>query len=576
MRLLNTVTLKLEDITPNNIPPYAILSHTWGENEVIFEDFQRRTAESKPAWSQKIEKCCQQALRAGLEYTWIDTCCIDKSSSAELSETINSMYSWYENAQVCYAYLEDVSRDVDPNKPGSAFERSRWFTRGFTLQELIAPHDVVFFSDDWVEIGRKSDLYINLCRITQIDEDILLHKRPVASASVARRMAWAAHRKTSRPEDIAYCLMGLFSVNMPMLYGEGERAFLRLQEEIMKQSDDQSIFAWVDPESSPDSLHGLLAPSPSRFAGCANILPYQDWEPRQPYTMTNRGLQIELPLTRIQDDIYVAALDCPSPPDYKNFSFIAIFLRRLSDVDAQYARVKVGTLAEVRERSKPQTIYVRQVQLASEMYGVFPIHFMQIRSVPEQSVYRISNVIDVNGSSEKSPPAITSSRASETTEVPSTFRKTFSLPKGGISLAALVIFTRCEDDETVVVALGSGTAFDVCFSAFDYLARDSQKQFQFSHPKQSGNWVKLAEHWVCVKVEAQMSQIRNGARYFLVDIQINPVPKRRLEAMADSLQKKLLPPATSATDDSLSSKDSTSDNIKPRHSIFNLRKFMKT
>lgn len=142
----------------------------------------------------------------------------------------------------------------------------------------------------------------------------------------ASRDAWHGPL-TGRPpdqKDVAYCLMGLFSVNMPMLYGECEKAFLRLQEEIMKQSDDQSIFAWTDPDASRDSLHGLLAPSPAMFAGCANILPYQDWEPRQPYTMTNRGLQIELPLMKEDDDIYVAVLNCPSPPDYKTFSFLAV------------------------------------------------------------------------------------------------------------------------------------------------------------------------------------------------------------------------------------------------------------
>ncbi|GES61640.1 HET-domain-containing protein [Aspergillus terreus] len=226
MRLLNTATLTLEEFVPNKIPPYAILSHTWGEIEVVFEDFQRLTAEPKTAWKTKVEKCCQQAVQEDLNYVWIDTCCIDKSSSAELSESINSMYSWYEKAQVCYAHLEGVSSDVDP--------RAYFSTRGCVLFE------------NWVEIGRKSTVYKIPYGITQIDEDILLHRRPVSSASIARRMAWAAHRQTTRPEDVAYCLMGLFSVNMPMLYGEGDKAFLRLQEEIMKQSDDQSIFAWID------------------------------------------------------------------------------------------------------------------------------------------------------------------------------------------------------------------------------------------------------------------------------------------------------------------------------------------
>lgn len=168
-------------------------------------------------------------------------------------------------------------------------------TRGWTLQELLAPSEIVFFSRDWVEIGKKSTLCGILSKITRIDEKILMHVKPLESASIAKRMSWAAHRKTTRSEDIAYCLMGIFSVNMPMLYGEGgERAFLRLQEEIMKHSDDQSIFAWVDREAPSDSLHGLLATSPSKFAGCHTIFPYDNWDPRPPYSMTNRGLRIDL------------------------------------------------------------------------------------------------------------------------------------------------------------------------------------------------------------------------------------------------------------------------------------------
>lgn len=195
-------------------------------------------------------------------------------------------------------------------------------------------------------------------------------------------MSWAAHRETTRPEDIAYCLMGVFSVKMPMLYGEGaEKAFLRLQEEIMKQSDDHTIFAWVDRDASWLSLRGLLATSPSMFAGCHDILAYQDWAPRQPYSMTNRGLRIELPIIQRGEDEYVAALDCPSPPRYEDTSFLAIFLRRLSTVDEQYARVKVDRLAEVHERGPMQTIYVRQKIAIPDLGGIFRSHFLQLREL---------------------------------------------------------------------------------------------------------------------------------------------------------------------------------------------------
>ncbi|OTB00391.1 hypothetical protein M426DRAFT_267724, partial [Hypoxylon sp. CI-4A] len=268
--------LRLVEKKANELPKYAILSHTWEEDEITFEDIENgkashssaKTAAARASLS-KIYGACIQAAADDYEYIWIDSCCIDKRSSAELSESINSMFVWYRDAAICYAFLL-----ASPNELGTAefkaqFAQNKWFTRGWTLQELLAPQDVIFFQDDWIPIGEKRLL-------------------------VARRMSWAAKRVTTRPEDMAYCLMGIFSVNMPMLYGEGgEKAFLRLQEEIMKQSDDQSLFAWVNPASPPDAMEGLLASEPSYFLHSNTIIPYQDWEPRAPYTLTNRGLRIE-------------------------------------------------------------------------------------------------------------------------------------------------------------------------------------------------------------------------------------------------------------------------------------------
>lgn len=200
----------------------------------------------------------------------------------------------------------------------SQFTQSRWFTRGWTLQELIAPENVIFFSDNWKRLGERRTLAHLIAVRTGIDEAILVGEKTVESASIAKRMSWASKRETTRPEDLAYSLMGIFSVNMPMLYGEGKRAFLRLQEEIMRNSDDQSIFAWVDPSQAPDSLHGLLAKSPSAFLHANTIMPYQDREFREPFSISNRGLRIDLHLTPVTDptigsgDIYVAAIDCVS------------------------------------------------------------------------------------------------------------------------------------------------------------------------------------------------------------------------------------------------------------------------
>ncbi|RYP01527.1 hypothetical protein DL764_006193 [Monosporascus ibericus] len=168
-------------------------------------------------------------------------CCIDKASSAELTEAINSMFRWYRNAEICYAYLSDIP---SAKRIHQKLERSRWFTRGWTLQELIAPAEVVFYSMDWDHVGTKSELSASISSITKIDASFLDSKN-LMSASVAQRMSWAAHRETSRPEDIAYCLLGIFDINMPLIYGEGMKAFQRLQEEIIESYPmDYSFFAW--------------------------------------------------------------------------------------------------------------------------------------------------------------------------------------------------------------------------------------------------------------------------------------------------------------------------------------------
>lgn len=201
------------------------------------------------------------------------------------------MFRWYQRSQVCYAYLSDVPENkTDVFEIGSAFRGSKWFTRGWTLQELLAPKSVVFYSSGWVEIGTKKSLETLISAITKIE-----HLFGWETASVAQKMSWASRRETLREEDMAYCLLGLFGVSMTLLYGEGEKAFLRLQTEIMKISDDESIFAWVD-ESLSNSSSGLLARSPAAFKESWDI----DFCPNSrgaPYSMTNKGLQINLSLS---------------------------------------------------------------------------------------------------------------------------------------------------------------------------------------------------------------------------------------------------------------------------------------
>lgn len=299
MHLLHTRTRKLREFHGDKIPAYAILSHVWGEGEVTYQDMQAsRSQAAKKAGFSKISQTCRKALEESLEYAWVDTCCIDKSSSAELTEAINSMFRWYQEAKACYVYLADVAAREDPAFE-SAFTSSCWFTRGWTLQELLAPRDVYFYSMDWTFLGTKIELCDQISKITTIDPPFLRGTN-VQGASVAKRMSWASERKTTRVEDISYCLLGIFGVHMPMLYGEGENAFRRLQEEIIKVSNDQSLFAWGGKFGDEEEAVGLLAKSPSQFRNSGNIIPYKSGQDIS-YAITNTGLRIALPLSNFSE-----------------------------------------------------------------------------------------------------------------------------------------------------------------------------------------------------------------------------------------------------------------------------------
>jgi hypothetical protein len=306
MRLLDTSTYKLQEFFGDGIPDYAILSHRWEEEEVSLRDLEDGRC-LKMAGFTKIKGCCAQAVSDGFQYVWIDTCCIDKTSSAELSEAINSMYQWYQNAIVCYAYLSDILKGARHDK---RTDESKWFTRGWTLQELLAPSFVVFYDVLWNEIGTKHSLERDISHTTGI--------RSLANAdqaSIAEKMSWASRRETTRVEDMAYCLMGLFGVHMAPLSGEGHNAFIRLQLEILSKSDDESIFAWTEERGSQG---GLLASSPKAFEESGNIelLPFDVERPQ--YSMTNKGLRLELFLMRVLDSAkprlhsveYLAPLNC--------------------------------------------------------------------------------------------------------------------------------------------------------------------------------------------------------------------------------------------------------------------------
>lgn len=322
MRLLNVHTLHLEEFFEKDIPRYYILSHRWGKGEVSFKDYSKQRNLDGPGYQKILDACAiAQKFTAydneTVDYIWIDTCCIDKRSSAELSEAINSMFSWYKKAVTCFVYLADVE-PLQENK-AEAIVASEWFRRGWTLQELLAPDLHIFFDSAWGVLGHicpwsdgsarccenpricavyfhRPNLLQQVSSVTGISEKYVQHfSAEYSLPSVAQRMSWASKRITTRVEDMAYCLMGIFKVNMPLLYGEGRKAFFRLQGEIVKQTTDQSIFAWRFPGIAPANYSlGMLAPEPTWFKDCGNVVFHQAWagKEQRAFSITNNGLEL--------------------------------------------------------------------------------------------------------------------------------------------------------------------------------------------------------------------------------------------------------------------------------------------
>ncbi|RGP58956.1 het domain-containing protein [Fusarium sporotrichioides] len=291
MWLLATDTLDfIHVMNPENYK-FAILSHTWGDEEVSYQDMSDLARARRKKGFQKIEKTCEIARNRGLQYTWIDTCCIDKTSSAELSEAINSMYRWYQLSEVCFTYLSDFQDDITVMT--NDFGKCRWFSRGWTLQELIAPRTAEFYSCTWQLIGDKISMASLLASAADIDTKVLLGETRLSKIPVAVKMSWAAKRKTTRVEDAAYCLLGIFDINMPMLYGEGHKAFYRLQQMILQETHDLSLFAWRQDPTSTRRYRGIFADAPAEFSDTFKDFE-KDSRPRIHDTvLTSRGLEIE-------------------------------------------------------------------------------------------------------------------------------------------------------------------------------------------------------------------------------------------------------------------------------------------
>ena len=477
MRLLNTSTYQFETFFDSDIPSYAILSHRWGEDEVDLKEMKKwadwsglslrsilnkllllgdgSDAEISRPGLLKILEFCGLCRERSFDWGWVDTCCIDKESSAELSKAINSMYKWYEYANICFVYLADVydtryegvrfrmpeaifenhlpedaeipekvtsgSKSILNETPQafmpkqeehtdrwdrirSAVKCSDWFTRGWTLQELLAPQKVEFYDRLWAGLGDRTALATTISAVTGISVDQLDYTVAFeysGIACVAQKMSWVARRATSRGEDIAYCMFGLFDVNLPLLYGEGRaKAFQRLQMEILRTCDDESIFAWwTSPAHDeqafpPPPCSQMLAPDSTFFAASGGIMSYNNAvTARKPFTLASKGIEVTAPVRHMlevstkyaveselsalnkrlrhtdQEGKYrclVLYLGCDHPHD--RYNVVPIILEQ--QYDGLYERVHSSHLLSFMQPPRPITLAQLAVYLNEECLTV--------------------------------------------------------------------------------------------------------------------------------------------------------------------------------------------------------------
>jgi hypothetical protein len=320
------------------IPPYGILSHTWiaTHEEVTFKDIMKGRGKEKRGY-EKLQFCAQQATQDRLDYFWIDTCCIDKSSSAELQEAINSMFKWYQNSARCYVYLADVSHDISSAEHTagygwkSAFRRSRWFTRGWTLQELLAPSSVEFFTREGVHLGNKHSLWRDISEATRIDARVLhANVHTLRQVPVNDRLAWVKYRQTTREEDKCYSILGLFNVHMALLYGEGPlKAFRRFYDELKKQQEDptelKAILALVlsgqtkDDDGRNSMPYRTIMPTPLDMPSNEASERRNSHEASVLQQSLSRGTRVNDTRTRQVQEIQVADASMNYPPEDTHF-----------------------------------------------------------------------------------------------------------------------------------------------------------------------------------------------------------------------------------------------------------------
>lgn len=420
MRLLKTEGYQLVEANdlPIPFPEYAILSHTWisPKDEITYQDFKQRKGDiendifKQKGWA-KLRRYCDRAKRDGWEWAWMDTCCIDKTNPADTQEAINAMFRWYQNAGVCYAYLDDVDTAKVDGCPDSDLDdiagrdsvadpasrtrttlkgyliHAKWFTRGWTLQELLAPPYLVFVDTSWRRIGTRESWADEIKQASRIEARHLTNFNPTdfISCSIAMRFSWASSRLTTVEEDETYSLLGLFGISLPLIYGEGRRqAFDRLQRKLITIYNDDSIFAWKIAQSKsmrsaesqekgkttsceshhrPSSLErhtkhhlltlsaaneydrGILAPSIREYWDASNIEALGLYG--NSFSMTNQGLEIKAQRWARKDDPMECfiRLSCgPGADDHLGSTRIVIRLKRVNNI---YDRIKLDELHDM-------------------------------------------------------------------------------------------------------------------------------------------------------------------------------------------------------------------------------------
>jgi hypothetical protein len=428
------------------VPRYVILSHTWEEEEVTFIDMygDRELATAKKGW-KKLQAACDEARSNGYDWIWVDTCCIDKASSAELSEAINSMFRWYENSAVCYVYLSDAYGTqpvyIGDNWASEEHVKPRWYSRGWTLQELIAPRHVRFYVRDWRFVGTKEEYLRKIYESTGIDI-YALEGGDLLRMSVARRMTWLADRETTRIEDLAYCMLGIFDINMPLLYGEGAKAFTRLQEEIMKSTEDQSLFAWREHDSldyyredygDAYERSGLLADAPRLFTSSKSISMFPWLRPSRPLPVSTRqGLQLQVLLCQdtsyLSGEVFLALLDCQigKTPGV----FAGIRLRRVSE--ERYVRVDPTQLLQFARLDQGGHVILSGFNPTEEQKELFDISFRMFSL--HLSLLNLANKVNLDTSHKSWKPKWVYVSQSAQPPLPSSF---WFVPQAGIRVVGV-------------------------------------------------------------------------------------------------------------------------------------------